>query len=156
MRSRVRFYGQRSMSDFLSRLYPQHSSTILNSNATTPTRPPQQIVRSPHSRSHTSTPIDTQNLTIDPLAVLRGQESDNTSNVLRLADTEMRRPGGGVGVDLLVAQVVAVRNVLLAHGVVHVRLDPARRDAVDRDLLVAAVWSSVLGECKSWRWIGER
>lgn len=42
-------------------------------------------------------------------------------------------------IDLVVGELVTIGNVLAAHGVVHVGLDAPGRNAVDSDLLVAAV-----------------
>lgn len=42
-------------------------------------------------------------------------------------------------IDLIVAEVLAIWDIFTAHGVVHVGLDAAWSDAVDGDLLVAAV-----------------
>ena len=46
-------------------------------------------------------------------------------------------------VDTVVVELVAVGDVLPADGMVHVGLDAAGRDGVDRDLLVAKVCAGV-------------
>lgn len=80
-----------------------------------------------------------ENLSVYPATILRGEESNDTSNIKGLADTVERRPGLSILVDFVVAEFVAVRDVLPAHSVVHVGLDAAGSDAVDGDLLVTAV-----------------
>lgn len=91
------------------------------------------------SKTYTSSTVDTNDLSIDPLTVLGGQEGGDSGDVDGHADAVHGGPGGGVLVDLLVVEVLAVGDVLLAHGVVHVGLDAAGGDGVDGDLLVAAV-----------------
>ena len=90
---------------------------------------------------HTSTAIDTQHLAIDPFAILAGQEAHDASNVNGQTDAMQGRPSSSKLVHLLIAQLVAVGNVLAAHGMVHVRLDAAGRHGVDRDLFVLEVYA---------------
>ena len=90
-------------------------------------------------RLHASSAIDTNDLAVDPLAVLRGQEGGDTGNINGHTDTVHGGPGGGVLVDLLVVQVGAVGDVLFADSVVHVGLDTTGGNGVDGDLLVSTV-----------------
>jgi hypothetical protein len=100
---------------------------------------------------------NSNDLAIDPLAVVGGEESNHASNVERLTNTLVRRPGGSILerelafaiqtdiraniylIDFGVAQFVATGNVLLAHGMVHVGLDATGGNAVDSDLLVTSI-----------------
>ena len=88
---------------------------------------------------HAGGTVNANDLSVDPLTILGGEEADDTGNVDWLTDTVHWGPGGGVLVDLLVGEVLSVGNVLLADGVVHVGLDTTWGDAVDSDLLVTAV-----------------
>ena len=88
---------------------------------------------------HASGAINADDLAIDPLAILTGQEGGDAGNINGHADAVGGRPGGGILVDLLIGQVLAVGDVLLADLLVHVGLDAAGGDDVDGDLLVAAV-----------------
>lgn len=88
---------------------------------------------------HAGSAVNTEDLSVDPLTVLRGEEADDAGDVDRETDTVEGRPGAGELVHLVVRQVGAVGDVLSADGVVHVRLDPAGGDGVDGDLLVAKV-----------------
>lgn len=45
---------------------------------------------------HASGTVDAQNLAVDPFAILRGEEANDTSNVDRETDTVERRPASGV------------------------------------------------------------
>lgn len=109
--------------------------------------------------SHTGSTIDAEHLSIDPLAILRGQEADNSGNVDGETDTGKRRPSCGILhrncqpglhyksssilsaylVDLVIVQVGAVGNVFAADSVVHVSADSSWSNGVDGDLLVAEV-----------------
>lgn len=95
---------------------------------------------------HASRAINAQHLSVDPLAVLRREETAHPRDINWLTDPVKRRPSSGVLVDLLVGEVLSVGDVLLADSVVHVGLDAARRDAVDGDALVAAVDSHAADE----------
>lgn len=88
---------------------------------------------------HAGGTVNANDLAVDPLTVLGGEEADDTGNVDWLADTGHWGPGGSVLVDLVVAEVLAVWNVLTADSVVHVSLDATWGDSVDSDLLVTAV-----------------
>jgi hypothetical protein len=91
------------------------------------------------NRLHASSAINADDLSVDPVAVLRCQEADDAGNVDGLTDTVVGRPCAGVLVDLVVAEALASRNVLAADSVVHVGLDATRGDAVDGDLLLASI-----------------
>ena len=88
---------------------------------------------------HASSAVNAKDLAIDPVSVLGCEEAHNARNVDRLSYAVARRPGGCVFVDLVVGEFVAIRNVFTAYSVVHVGLDATRRDAVDGNLLVAAI-----------------
>lgn len=45
---------------------------------------------------HHSRPIDSEDLSIDPLSVLAGEETDDTGDINWETDTVERRPGGSV------------------------------------------------------------
>ena len=93
---------------------------------------------------HTSRAVNPNDLAVDPLAILRSEESSHARDVDRHADAVCGRPGRGVLVDLLVGEVLAVGDVFLADLLVHVGLDAARRDRVHGDALVAGVCRIVL------------
>jgi hypothetical protein len=82
---------------------------------------------------------DTDDLAVDPLTVLGGEEANNTGNIDGLADTVHWAPCGSILINLVIVHLITSRDVLLAHGVVHVGLDTAGSNAVDSDLLVTAV-----------------
>jgi hypothetical protein len=88
---------------------------------------------------HHGVTVNANDLAVDPAAVLGGKEGNDAGNIEGLANAVERRPGGGVLVDLIVAELVTIGNVLLANCVVHVGLDATRSNAVDSDLLVTAV-----------------
>jgi hypothetical protein len=89
--------------------------------------------------SRSNVPINANNLPVDPLAILGGEEANNAGNVDGLANAVVWRPCGGVNIDLVVAHLVSSWNVLLANGVVHVGLDSTWGNAVDCDLLVTGI-----------------
>jgi len=84
-------------------------------------------------------PVNANNLSIDPLTVLGGEETNNAGNVDWLANTVMWRPCSGVNVNLVVVHLLSSWNVLLADSVVHVGLDTTWGNAVDSDLLVTSI-----------------
>jgi hypothetical protein len=88
---------------------------------------------------HASGTVNADDLAVDPLAVLGSEEADDAGNVDGLTDALHGRPGLGVLVDLVVAELLSAGDVLAADLVVHVGLDAAGGDAVDGDLLVAGV-----------------
>lgn len=88
---------------------------------------------------HASSAIDTDDLAVDPVTVTGGKEADDTGNVDGLTDTAVGGPCGGVLIDLVVAELVTIGNVLTAHGVVHVGLDSTGGNGVDGDLLGAGI-----------------
>lgn len=92
---------------------------------------------------HACGAINAENLSIDPLAILRSEERDNAGDIEGLTDTPQGRPGGGILVNLLVGEGLAFGDVLAAHFVVHVGLDAAGSNTVDSDLLLASIWGSV-------------
>lgn len=94
-----------------------------------------------------------ENLAVDPVTVVRRQESNNTGDIDGLADTVVWGPRSSVLVDLVVGHLVTTRDVLLAHGVVHVGLDTARGNAVDGDLLLTSVCFRALAD-QSRHWKG--
>jgi hypothetical protein len=91
-------------------------------------------------RLHASTAIDAKDLSIDPFSVLRRKEANGARNIERLADTVQGRPGTGILIDLVVAELVAVGDVFAAHCVIHVGLDTARGHTIDGDLLLAGIY----------------
>ena len=100
--------------------------------------------RHKHTLLHHSVAVNADDLAVDPATVLGGEEGNDAGNVERLADAVERRPGGGVLVDLVVAEFITVGDVLSAHGVVHVGLDATGGNAVDSDLLVTSVCEALL------------
>jgi len=92
-----------------------------------------------HRPLHAGCTVDTNDLAIDPLAVLRGEEADNASDVDWQTHAVHWRPGSGILVDLIVAQLLSTWNVLPAYCVVHVALDTTWCNAVYSDLLVTAI-----------------
>jgi len=92
---------------------------------------------------HARCTIDANDLAVYPLTVLGSEEAHDAGNVQRLADAALRRPGSGVLVDLVVAQLIAIGNVLAAHGVVHVGLDATRSNAVDGNPLLTSIYTCV-------------
>lgn len=96
---------------------------------------------------HASGAIDANDLAVDPFTILRGQEGGDTGNINRHADTVHGGPGSCVLIDLLVVQVGAVGDILLAHSVVHVGLDTTRGNCVDSNLLVSTVNGHAADEC---------
>lgn len=88
---------------------------------------------------HASGTVNADDLAVDPLTILGGEEADDAGNVDGLADTLHGRPGLGVLVDLVVGEVLTTGDVLAADGVVHVGLDTTGGDGVDGDALVTAV-----------------
>lgn len=104
---------------------------------------------------HARSTVNTKHLAVDPLAILGSQEADSAGDINRKTDPVERGPtsrelgrsaSAGKGeherpylVNTFVVKLVAVGNVLSADGMVHVGLDAAGGDGVDRDLLVAKV-----------------
>lgn len=88
---------------------------------------------------HAGGTVNANDLAVDPLTVLGGEEADNAGNVDGLADTLHGRPGLGVLVDLVVGEVLTTGDVLAADGVVHVGLDTTGGNGVDSDALVTTV-----------------
>jgi hypothetical protein len=88
---------------------------------------------------HAGGTIDTDDLAVDPLTILGGEEADDAGNVDGLTDTLHGRPGLGVLVNLVVGEVLTAGNVLAADGVVHVGLDATGGNSVDGDALVTGV-----------------
>jgi len=95
------------------------------------------------ARLHASSAINANNLSVDPVTVLRSKEADDTGNVYWLADTVVRGPCAGVLVDLVIGELLTTGNVLAAHCVVHVGLDATGCNAVDSDPLLASICSFV-------------
>ena len=91
------------------------------------------------NRLHASGAVDADDLSVDPVTVLRCQEADDAGNVDGLTDTVVGRPCAGVLVDLVVAERLASRNVLAANSVVHIGLDATGGDTVDGNLLLSSV-----------------
>lgn len=90
-------------------------------------------------RLHASSAINTKDLAVDPFTILTGQESGDARNINWHTHSVHGRPCSRILINLLIVQVLAVGDVLLAHGVVHVSLDTTGGDGVDGDFLVAAV-----------------
>jgi len=88
---------------------------------------------------HAGGTVNANDLAVDPLTILGGEEADNTGNVDGLTNTLHGRPGLGVLVNLVVGEVGTAGNVLAADGVVHVGLDTTGRNSVDSDALVTGV-----------------
>jgi hypothetical protein len=95
------------------------------------------------ARLHASSAINADDLSVDPVTVLRSKEADDTGNVYWLADTVVRGPCAGVLVDLVIGELLTTGNVLAAHCVVHVGLDATGCNAVDGDPLLASICSFV-------------
>jgi hypothetical protein len=93
---------------------------------------------------HARRAIDAKNLSVDPFAILRSKEADDTRNIDRKADPVQWRPASGILIDTLVIQLGAVRNVLAADGVVHVRLDASGGNGVNSDLLVTEICTGLV------------
>jgi len=88
---------------------------------------------------HAGGTVNANDLAVDPLTVLGGEEADDAGNVDGLANTLHGRPGLGVLVDLVVGELLTAGDVLAADGVVHVGLDATGGNGVDSDALVARV-----------------
>lgn len=104
---------------------------------------------------HTSSSINPDNLSVNPFAVLAGKEAYNTGNINWETDSVKRTPSCSVLkesveeepgqechsylVNLIISQVLAVRNVLSADLVVHIGLDSTWGNAVYSDLLVTHI-----------------
>jgi len=88
---------------------------------------------------HAGGSVNTNDLSIDPLTIIRSQEGDDTGNIERLANTIVWRPSGSILIDLIVAQLLTTGNVLLADGVIHISLNTTRGNAVDSNLLITAI-----------------
>jgi len=88
---------------------------------------------------HACSAVNANDLSVDPLAILGREETNNAGNVDGLANTVVRRPGSSINIYLVVAHLLSAWNVLLAHSVVHVGLDATWGDAVDSDLLVPGI-----------------
>jgi hypothetical protein len=93
-----------------------------------------------NNRLHAGSAVNADDLSVDPVTVLRSEEADDTGNVDGLTDTVVRRPCAGVLVDLVIGELVTSGNVLTADSVVHVGLDATGGDAVDGNLLLASIW----------------
>ncbi len=100
-------------------------------------------IKSNSSRLHAGSAVNTNDLSVDPIAILRGKEADDTGNVDGLADTVVGRPCAGVLVNLVVAKLITSGNVLAADSVVHVGLDATGGNAVDGNLLLTSVCASL-------------
>lgn len=97
-------------------------------------------------RLHACSTVNADDLSVDPIAILRGEEADDAGNVNGLTDTVVRRPCASILVDLVVAELITSGNVLAADSVVHVGLDATGGDTVDCNLLFASVcYSLVVG-----------
>ena len=96
------------------------------------------------NRLHAGSAVNADNLSVDPVTVLRGEEADDAGNVDGLTDTVVGRPCAGVLVDLVVAELLTTRDVLTADSVVHVGLDATRGDAVDCNLLLTSICDSLV------------
>jgi len=88
---------------------------------------------------HAGGTVNANDLAVDPLTILGGEEADNTGNVDGLTNTLHGRPGLGVLVNLVVGEVGTAGNVLAADGVVHVGLDTTGGNSVDSDALVTGI-----------------
>ena len=99
---------------------------------------------SSNNRLHAGSAVNADNLSVDPVTVLRGEEADDAGNVDGLTDTVVGRPCAGVLVDLVVAELLTTRDVLTADSVVHVGLDATRGDAVDCNLLLTSICDSLV------------
>jgi hypothetical protein len=106
---------------------------MISQNVQTKTHQPN------NSALHASSTVNANDLSIDPVTVLGGKEADNAGNVYWLTNTVVRRPSACVLIDLVVAELVAIGNVLAADGVVHVSLDATGGNAVDGDLLLTSI-----------------
>jgi hypothetical protein len=91
-------------------------------------------------RLHAGSAVNADDLSVDPVTILRGKEADNAGNVDGLTDTVVGGPCAGVLIDLVVAELVTSGNVLTADSVVHVGLDATRGDTVDGNLLLTSIW----------------
>jgi len=90
-------------------------------------------------RLHACRTVNANDLSVDPVTILRSQEADNAGNVYWLSNTVVRGPSACKLVDLVIGQLVTAGNVLAAYGVVHVRLDTTWGYAVDGNFLLAGV-----------------
>lgn len=95
--------------------------------------------KSPSNCLHASSSVNTDDLAIDPLSVLRCEEADNASDINWKTDAVERRPCGCVLVDSVIAEVVSSWDILSADLVVHISLDSTGSNAVDCDLLVTHI-----------------
>jgi hypothetical protein len=68
----------------------------------------------------------------------------------------MRAPGGGIFINLVVGELVASGDVLLADRMVHVGFNAARSDGIHAYFLVSAVWLIFVSFKVSKRGIGQR
>lgn len=89
---------------------------------------------------HTSSTVNANNLSVDPVTVLGGKEADDAGDIYWLANTVVGRPCAGVLIDLVVTELVTSGDVLAAHGVVHVSLDASRCYAVDSNFLLSGIY----------------
>lgn len=94
---------------------------------------------------HAGSAVNADDLSVDPITVLRGKEADDASNVDGLTDTVVRRPCAGVLVDLVVAEALTSGDVLAADSVVHVSLDATGCNAVDSNLLLTSIYYLLVG-----------
>jgi len=62
--------------------------------------------------SHARGAVNAQHLAVDPAAVVRCQEADDTSDVDRQTDTVARRPTSSVLICLLVCEVGAIGTAI--------------------------------------------
>jgi hypothetical protein len=83
--------------------------------------------------------LNSNDLAIDPVTILRSKEGNDTGNVEWLTNTVMWGPGSGIFVNLVVVHLITTWNILLADSVIHVGLDTTWSNAVDSDLLVTTV-----------------
>jgi len=91
------------------------------------------------TRLHASSAVNANDLSVDPVTVLGSKEANDAGNVYWLTNTVVRGPCAGVLVDLVVAELVTIGNVLAADGVVHVGLDATGCNTVDGDPLLAGI-----------------
>lgn len=106
--------------------------------------------KSNSNRLHAGSAVNANDLSVDPVTVLRGEEADDAGNVEGLTDTVVGRPCAGVLVDLVVAELIASGNVFTADSVVHIGLDATGGNAVDSDLLLTSICDSLVDDLSLW------
>lgn len=103
------------------------------------------MLKSNSNRLHAGSAVNADDLSVDPVTVLRREEANNAGNIDGLTNTVVGRPCAGVLVDLVVAELLATGDVLAADSVVHIGLDTTGSNAVDGDLLLTSVCDVLAG-----------